>query len=981
MAKMKSVVRHRENKIGKGKSAGSRWVLLGILALLSSQIVFPSIKAHAEGGEWRMIDTKNYDGKDQVDATNANGAYSATSSSSPGSYSYTWEYLGDTDTYYDPDLLNGENSSSICTFSVPPSVIMGGETVTLSLSLQFGAQMLSYFSDAASASADFDQWDVEPGFTADGGPSFKNAEEKELFEISTYPSINILSVSETITAIAPIGVEEGAKIALRTMFNGQRQGTCYIYEWYPDATTTAIETAEETRIGEPLDTEGIGGIVDLEEATEDPFGETEEETQEEMQEETEGRINQIFESDASETGGETSTGILKKIITGIVAVAAIGGAGAAAMASRKGSKRARKGATDPTTEANDGDENESNGSSYRMTYYKDFGDKIKKNGDVVYVYARIVETSREGIEIERLDLTRQIEIFSPDGILFVSSAMMTGEYKGAGVQYQGEEQSKTTEAKISFRYHGEGGVFQNNMTFRLVGDARIELDNTQIFLLEGSAKCFELKYETIDFTLEPTVKVEIARGDATFSLETGTNKKGEKVILIQDKGNQEPFDTFFQSYLCEIEAESEQETVQSRFYVEVCKEGIQADFLGKPNEIRGYRIVPDREEMEETLFDVKVGVWIEEKQTLEFVKPGQIEIELTDERNVFGLIGTDIQVDEASVLTDRTRYIAKAKTNFPSTHPIMGTMKLSTTYNNRLIESEMELGLAPDTLSYEADKEKEYLACKRVIEIYMAPRFRGKKSAELERKYHQYGLADLREFRKNCWSIAEKSILQEGQEYLIEAAWYDEAIAYAELTVYIGDIAFDLALAPIGGPIAGFIAAEVKSSFLEICALYDTNPDKSIGEITLDFFKKRFEVLVGTADGLIKIPEKDNTKALAAWLACYVIYRIGYHKYYDLDENQQPISIIEAVQKGLSDFVGKGAGILLGDFIKTQGKGRWVEKISVADQDETFVNEKVQKTLKMGLGAMDKAADKADEIANEVLDNLLTLIQKLKLGI
>ncbi len=979
MAKMKNVVMHRKNRIGKGKRVSSRWVLLGVLALLSSQVIFPSIKAHAEGGEWRLIDTKNYDGKEQVDATNANGAYSATSSSSPGSYSYTWEYLGDTDTYYDPDLLNGENSSSICTFSVPPSVIMGGETVTLSLSLQFGAQMLSYFSDAASASADFDQWDVEPGYSADGGPSFKNAEEKDTFEINTYPSVNILSVSETITAIAPIGMEEGEKIALRTMFNGQKQGTCYIYEWYPEATATVTETTEE-----PLETEGvegIEGIVGPEEATEDPFGETEEETQEEIQDETEGRINQIFESDASETGGETSTGILKKIITGIVAVAAVGGAGAAAVAARKGSKRARKGATDPTTEANDGDENESNGSSYRMTYYKDFGDKIKKNGDVVYVYARIVETNQEGVEIERLDLTQQIEIFSPDGILFVSSAMMTGEYKGAGVQYQGEEQSKTTEAKISFRYHGEGGVFQNNMTFQLVGEARIELENTQIFLLEGSAKCFELKYETIDFTLEPTVKVEIARGEATFTLETGTNKRGEKVIFIQDKGNQEPFDTFFQSYLCEVEAESEQETVQSRFYVEVCKEGIQADFLGKPNEIRGYRIVPDREEMEETIFDIKVGVWIEEKQTLEFVKPGQIEIELADECNVFGLIGTDIQVDEASVLTDRTRYIAKAKTNFPSTHPIMGTMKLSTTYNNRLIENEMELGLAPDTLSYEADKEKEYLACRRVIEIYMPSRFRGKKLVELERKYHQYGLADLREFRKNCWGIAERAIMQEGQEYLIEAAWYDEAIAYAELTVYIGDIAFDLALAPIGGPITGFIAAEVKTSFLEICKLYDTSPDKSMGEIILTFIKKRFEVLVGTADGLIKIPEKDNPKALAAWLGCYVIYRIGYHKYYDLDENNQPISIIEAVQNGLSDFVGKGAGILLGDYIKAQGKGRWVEKISVADRDEAFVNDKVQKAMKTGLDTMDEMADQADEIVKEVLDNLLAFIQKLKLGV
>jgi len=113
---------------------------------------------------WVLVNTVNYDGKVHVDATNKGGVYEATSSSAPGSYSYTWKYLGDGDNYYDPDLLPGENSTSSCIFTVPPSTIKGGEEVTLSLKLSFGSQKLSYYTDKATAGADFEKWDVESGY-------------------------------------------------------------------------------------------------------------------------------------------------------------------------------------------------------------------------------------------------------------------------------------------------------------------------------------------------------------------------------------------------------------------------------------------------------------------------------------------------------------------------------------------------------------------------------------------------------------------------------------------------------------------------------------------------------------------------------------------------------------------------------------------------------------------------------------------------
>lgn len=934
-------------------------IILCFLIALSGVFTF-SLTAYGDGGEWILIDTVTYDGKENVEATNKNGIYEASSSSAPGNYSYTWRYLGDTDDYYDPDKLNGENSTSICTFTVPPPTIKGGQEVTLSLNLGFGAQMLSYYTDNASASADFDKWDVEPGFGTRDSIAFKNKDGKSHFKIDTYATVNILSVSETITATAPMGLEEGDKIALRTIFNGAQQGTSYIYEWKPVSKTgvgTTEPSGDNDNIENPeenLNVDGIEGIEDIEET--ENIDDTE----------GSGSITQIIDTEASEAAGETSASINKKIVVGIVTSIAAAAIGVAA---------GTGGAVIETNEG--GDDEDSQGSTYKMVIYKDFGDKISMNADPVYVYARMIEINHEGVEVERPDLTNNIEIFSPDGILSIESTTLSGEYVGASVQYKGTT-SNTQEGIISFRFIGEGGKFQNNVKFKLVGEASIELENSQIFILGGSGRSFELKYILENFTMEPKVTIEAVQENQLFQLELGENKKGEDIIIVRANNEIKPFETFFQSFMCEIIAENDKENVRNRFYVEVCNEGILPDFLGKPREIRGYRVSLDSEEMSETLFDVKVGLWNEEKQTLEFIKPEKVDINLSDDRNIFELIGMEVKPDENSVLTDRTRYIAKAKINFPSTNPIKGKMHISF-YGEKTIENEIEISLVPDILQYERNKEKEYEACKRVIEIYMAPRFRGKKLYELEKARFNLGLEDLKEFRKKCWSIAEQSIMQEGQEYLKDAAWYDEAIATLDLVVYIGDMAFDLALAPIGGPITGFLAGEVKSAFIEVCSTLWTSPNKSLGDLSMEYAKTRLINLAGTGDGLINVPDKTKPKELVIWLICYTVYRIGYHKAFDTDDNGDSISIVEAVERGLMDFVGKGAGALLGKFIEDQGKGRWVERVSVADRDQEIVDNAVSTAMGTTLNVLDRGAAAADNIVAEALNTLMQYLEKLKI--
>lgn len=219
-------------------------MVLMCLSLVITGVFAVPLQADAAGARWVLSKVVDYDGKSEVDYTNKGGVYEASSESSPGSYSYTWKYLGDEDDYYNPPLLAGEHSTSQCTFSTPPTTIQGGETITLSLKLNFGSQLLSYFTDKASASADFDKWDVEPGDTTGASVPFTNKDGKSTFKIDTYKTVKVYSVNETLTAKAPTGAKEGDQIALRTLFNGVKQGTCYIYVWSSTQKPIDLSTAK-----------------------------------------------------------------------------------------------------------------------------------------------------------------------------------------------------------------------------------------------------------------------------------------------------------------------------------------------------------------------------------------------------------------------------------------------------------------------------------------------------------------------------------------------------------------------------------------------------------------------------------------------------------------------------------------------------------------------------------------------------------------
>lgn len=188
---------------------------------------------------WVFLESVVYDGSKDIESTNAGGVYSASGSASPGAYSYTWKYLGEGDTYYDPDLLAGEGATITGTNSTPPSIIKAGDVVTLTLNISIGDNKLSYYTANGAISADIDNADVGAGYTTNAYDDFVNAAGKSTFKVDTYKTVQRYTDGDTVTATMPSGnepTEPGVyqKIAIRVLFSTSAiMGTDYVYEWKP----------------------------------------------------------------------------------------------------------------------------------------------------------------------------------------------------------------------------------------------------------------------------------------------------------------------------------------------------------------------------------------------------------------------------------------------------------------------------------------------------------------------------------------------------------------------------------------------------------------------------------------------------------------------------------------------------------------------------------------------------------------------------
>jgi hypothetical protein len=277
-----------------------------------------------------------------------------------------------------------------------------------------------------------------------------------------------------------------------------------------------------------------------------------------------------------------------------------------------------------------------------------------------------------------------------------------------------------------------------------------------------------------------------------------------------------------------------------------------------------------------------------------------------------------------------------------------------------IIKNETTIYLIPDLLTYAKEFEEEFKNCEHIIFTYMSGELMKRKAAELYRDKNKLGLKDLQAFRRHCWEIAKRMVLQKKEDYLKESYWYDERIAELELVTFVGDGAFAVALTPLGGPITAFLVDNAKSTFLELCEIYVKEGDAFTWEALEEVVWNRFKQTIGSVDNFIGMPEDASWKVKTAWVCSYFLYRVFYHWYYDEDDAGNSLGIVAALENAALDFGVSRITALFGDYVKGVAKKDGIDFSKRINAEEGAVEKALAGAFDMadkGAGALDNAVE------------------------
>lgn len=594
-------------------------------------------------------------------------------------------------------------------------------------------------------------------------------------------------------------------------------------------------------------------------------------------------------TDASEDAGAVSVAV--------AAIAVLGGlaAGAAGAAAAAGSASSGEG----------GDEEKNDGSSYSMVIYKDFGNKIKYNADAVYVYAKMVETTPDGKEIERPDLTGQIDIFSGNSsLLEMSACAMSGEYMGAGViGGPGADENINADAVISFRFNGAGGTFQNNVTFKVVGKEYVSLEAEKIMVFAASGKSFEMPYELVNFAAkadEITVS-PIQDKNAPFELALGTGEHQNPVIIATDKAPREQSaKSAFDSFSCEIVAKNNKEYARTVFTVVMCSEGLTAAFPNRSEDGLSVELTADGEARSAVAF--YFYMWDEGQKTL-VAQPQALEtLALTRRHSDNLLVQNAAEVSELTLeydkpyMQDGVLYRVFAKRPFPSNQPQIAVgMDAAVNFGAETYTCGFTVKLiAADTSPGSASWDEEYQKLKKIIDKLVPQKHRDDFYNIVNSKKHELDAPGLVVLRRMLVGKACELNEQIAQGYLNDAAWYDTAIKVCEYLEVAGDVAMSALTTAFLGPLAG-VGADIVRQYI-MSAMKAMAEGRSVEEWFNTEVKGIIPMLTGMGMGMLTDPQTIEYalgRSMKTQVIAWGIY-FGYNFYNEMANNKK--SLYEAAK-------------------------------------------------------------------------------------
>lgn len=402
-------------------------MIIAVIISMLFSVIFESRKVNADGhsGYWKYKGTEVVGPREQFDEARMSGGN--------GHYACTATCLDDVYLDNHKGSCKGEKISINIDIQEPPmTTLEPGQEVKMTVSATFSASnphdSLLFYTCRINCDMGTNEYhNSEIKFkTADGLDALGIDRTSEANDYYGYGGhFFVIEGDQTFRATIPDGAP-GKTLWIRHSFHHGRGedeiDTYYYYDWV-DTTPSATPAY----------------VVGNDQKETDPT------------EDDDKKVDIVVDSDAEEDPGDQDGGFIPAgIVEGWKTAKDIGGAAGGIAAA---TALIALGLTEKNKK-------------YRMAIYKNFGDTIHR-GENVNVYACIMERDEKGNERVNLELTRQISIFSEDGILDIyEQDALAGDYKAARVTL-GRNDSNREECIVSFKFTGKGGTYTNRMKFKI----------------------------------------------------------------------------------------------------------------------------------------------------------------------------------------------------------------------------------------------------------------------------------------------------------------------------------------------------------------------------------------------------------------------------------------------------------------------------------------------------------------------------------
>lgn len=671
-----------------------------------------------------------------------------------------------------------------------------------------------------------------------------------------------------------------------------------------------------------------------------------------------GSISDVISTDAASTPGETSVSVPAAIVVGALGIAAaIGAAGVAAGAS--GASAGAAGAASGEAGAESGEDTPQ--STYKMYIQKDFGDCIKYDSGQQQVNARMAEVKPDGTEVDRPDLTASIDIFSGGGIE-VEGCAMVGNYKGALISCSSSAADKPTQGVVSFKFTGEGGTFQNNVTFRLVGEPYFIYNaetarSPEIDFIYGAGGKFDLQVAACDF-MNPPDEITVNVYDEDIGAEV--EKLDEYNFIVHFVNNTAvPSEKQIKetSFAPLITAKNVKETAEDKVRINLLPEGLTLRKVSNSYMVdERFRVIcyaeltaADTKEIMHTSFSLGLAIpKTDEAGNTVVDKPRLFSLpvlfgEMKSDNEKISNMAKSIKpsYEQFTDSEDSATYNLRPKQQIPQDESLVYDVVLpvSCEYNGENYTLDIPMRLFGEKLDPMAAKEEEFRKLRERIRRYVPEEEWGDMLDTIKSSYEYMSVQDLRLMSK---SIIRTGITRFENEAAAQAAWasqLDWMLWGAEWVKWVGDQAFSILVNYYGGaqygPILDSVLSPAKDIICEelgtcIAQWYFGGDVTGMQDRTKTYTQSVFTAIENVLTNLID--GKTDLKKAGALLAMYCSLRFLNHIIFEKK------GLYDATLSTFADLTGQAfkfaAGMSLEKYIGNPANsqklvtliGNWIKK-------------------------------------------------------